>query len=62
MVNDKRNPINLKNAIFMPTGLDSMDPKVVKSMKTKAKRYNTRAETLMTDPFAYETKKGRGKK
>ena len=39
MVDEKKNPINLKNAIFLLPGLDSLDQDLVKSMKTKEMRY-----------------------
>ena len=39
MVDETKNPLNLKNAIFMQPGLDCLDPSTAKAMKTKATRY-----------------------
>lgn len=61
MVDDRKNPINLKNAIFMLPGLDSLDQDVVQQMKTKEKRYPQRGEGLMEDPFAYDVPKDKKK-
>lgn len=63
LADEKKNPINLKNAIFMQSGLDALDPDVVKTMRTKANRYPNRAEQLMEDPFAWDAPKpAKGKK
>ena len=62
MVDEKKNPLNLMNAIFMQSGLDTMDPKRLKSMTTKAARYPQRQDGLMEDPFAYDAPKEKKKK
>ena len=61
MVDEKKNPLNLKNAIFMRSGLDAIDPKVLKEMKSKEQRYNRRSEGLMVDPFYFEKPKKKKK-
>lgn len=63
MADEKKNPFNLKNAIFMTSGLDGLDPKQEKEMKTKEQRYPKISEGLMSDPFAYDVPKPKkGKK
>lgn len=52
MVDETKNPLNLKNAIFMQPGLDCLDPSTVKAMKTKATRYPGISDLLPCDPFS----------
>jgi len=61
MVDEKKNPINLKNAIFLLPGLDSLDQDLVKSMKTKEMRYPQRGDGLMEDLSFYDTIKDKKK-
>lgn len=61
MVDEKKNPLNLKNAIFMRSGLDGIDPKILKEMRSKEQRYNKRSEGLMIDPFYVEKPKKKKK-
>lgn len=62
MVDEKKNPFNLKNAIYMQSGLDALDPALVKKMTTKEQRYPQRSDGLMIDPFAWEVPKDKKKK
>ena len=61
MVDEKKNPFNLKNALFHRSDLDGIDPKELKEMRTKEQRYNKRSEGLMIDPFYFDKPKKKKK-
>ena len=62
LVDEKKNPFNLKNAIFMYQGLDVLPESRLKELRTQTDRYAPRGEGLMIDPFAWDVPKDKKKK
>ena len=62
LVDETKNPFNLRSAIFMYHGLDALSDGREKELRKQGQRYPARGEGLMIDPFAYDAPKDKKKK